>query len=535
MATFYPPHPRTNATRGERRVLDLLKGLDDNWYVLHSLEFVLPGHSVPPNGEADFVLLHRIHGILVLEVKDGQYRVDKRRWTAVRRDGTEVELTRDPFQQAKDNRFALSNLIRERTGIRRLPIGQCVLFTDGRPSAPLGLNGPEEIVLTLASLDRPGPAIRAVIDHWQLGGWTGPDDFQTVVGTLCPEAVIAPSIGYTIDVAGIDLEQWTALQIEWTTEQLNALAVMSRGVSTLVVGAAGTGKTVIAQERARRLAADGALVALVGQDRQLRIQLRRRMSLNRVVCGDPADVLATLYGPEAFAPFAEDPPWVAALALSEEKGRRLDHLIIDEAQNHDADLLEALKSLVRPDGTVLLLADPYQKDSTGSWKPPGNYDTLPLTRNCRNVHPIAKLVARLGGGPTPDTGPSGSAPIFTEGKDIVDEAVAITCRLLAELTPNRIVILTETIATQRSVRMALLRAKIDASVVTRLGEPGLLVSTVNQFRGCEAEAIVYLTERPTQDDRTIDYIAVSRACAFLHILGPRARWANVAYLLGEQS
>jgi hypothetical protein len=71
-------------------------------------------------------------------------------------------------------------------------------------------------------------------------------------------------------------------------------------------------------------------------------------------------------------------------------------------------------------------------------------------------------------------------------------------------------------------------------VVTRLGEPGLLVSTVDNFRGCEAEAIVYLAASGSVDDYTYDYIAVSRACAYLHIVGPRARWESVAYLMGDQ-
>jgi hypothetical protein len=47
------------------------------------------------------------------------------------------------------------------------------------------------------------------------------------------------------------------------------------------------------------------------------------------------------------------------------------------------------------------------------------------------------------------------------------------------------------------------------------------VSTVDNFRGCESEAVVYVTERPLSDDRSLDYIAVSRACSYLHVIGPR--------------
>jgi len=534
VAKLYPRRPRNNATRGERQVLKRLEGLDDNWYVLHSLEFVSADSRRTRPGEADFVLLHRIFGMLVLEVKNGSYRVEKRRWTAIRRDGTEIELERDPFQQAKDNRFALRNLIKERTGIKNVPIGHCVLFADGRPSGPLGLESPDAIVLTLDSLSSPGPAIRSVIDYWQCGSWSSDDDFRLALSTLCPKSVIAPTIDYAVDVAGAELERATVKQIQWTTGQLEVLTATSGRGQNLVLGAAGTGKTVIAQERARSLAADGAKVALIGQHRHLRLQLRRKMRLKGVSCGEPADVLADLYGPEALTEFEGEQLWLVAMELADRRGQLLDHLIVDEAQSQDQDLLEAMKSLVRPGGGVLLLADPYQRDNTGAWLPAGDHQKFWLTENCRNVHPIAKLVAKLSGALTPRSGVSGVRPTFTESKDVELDAVTAIRELLVNLVPDRIVVLTETTAAQQSMRAALFWAGLNVPVVTRLGEPGLLVSTVDNFRGCEAEAIIYVTDRPLADDRTADYIAVSRACAYLHVVGSRERWDSVAYLMGVE-
>jgi hypothetical protein len=534
VAKLFPKRPRPNATRGERRVLELLKGLDDNWYVLHSLEFVRGGSRGMSPGEADFVLLHRIFGMIVLEVKDGRYRVDKRRWTAIRRDGAEIELDRDPFQQAKNNRFAIRNLLKDRTGIKNVPVGHCVLFSDGRPSGPLGLDGPEAIVLTLASLSAPGPALRGVVEFWQQGSWSSDDDFQLALNALCPTSVIAPTLGYAIDLSAADLEKLTARQIEWTAEQVEVLTATSDVGHILVLGAAGTGKTVIAQERARSLAAKGAKVGLIGQHRHLRLQLRRKMRLTGVYSGEPGDVLADLYGPAALSGFDGEQLCLVALELADRHGPLLDHLIVDEAQSHDADLLEAMQAIVRPGGGVLLLADPYQRDDAGTWRPPGQYQTFWLTRNCRNVLPIAKVVARLCGAGAPKSGAAGALPVFTDSKDVELDAVAVAAGLLKDLTADQIVVLTESVAAQQSMRTALMRAKVDAAVVTRLGEPGMLVSTVDDFRGCEAEAVVYVTDRPPVDDRTYDYIAVSRACAFLHIIGPRARWETVVYLMGDQ-
>ena len=79
-----------------------------------------------------------------------------------------------------------------------------------------------------------------------------------------------------------------------------------------------------------------------------------------------------------------------------EKGDAIvDAVIVDEAQSYDKDLLEALLGLCPT--SCQMYADPYQRDSTGMWRPPGSPGTFWLTRNCRNALPIAKLVARLGG------------------------------------------------------------------------------------------------------------------------------------------
>ncbi len=96
-------------------------------------------------------------------------------------------------------------------------------------------------------------------------------------------------------------------------------------------------------------------------------------------------------------------------------------------------------------------------------------------------------------------------------------------------------LLTETMTMQQSLRTALQRADLPCQLATRLGEPGLLVSTVDSFRGCEAEAVVYVTDHPIATDHTADYIAASRACSYLRVIGPRPRWDNVAYLMGAPS
>jgi hypothetical protein len=531
VARFYPSRLRTRCTPGERLVFDRLHELPDAWYVLHSLTYVVGQRGGIRHGEADFVLLHPRAGLLVLEVKDGAYTVAGRQWTAHRRDGSDVELDTDPFDQAANNRFQLIDWLRSQAGVRWVPAAHCVLFTDGRPSGRLGPNAPDAIVLTGASLGRIREAIGDVLAHWQLGGWSSPDDFRLALTALCPDATVDRTVDYDVDLASDDIERLTKRQIELTARQLEVMAGTSQRRRSLVLGAAGTGKTVLAQERAKVLARQGSVVGLVGQPRHLRLQMRRSMQLDGVLCGEPSDLLSDAFGVEGFAQYEGTPVWYAALDLTETCGPPLDHLIVDEAQSQEPDLLDALLHLVRPDGTTVLFADPYQRDSTGMWRPAGDYNEFWLTENCRNALPIARLVARLSGAHAPTSGADGRTPRFTASmRTGHEDVVGVVKDLLTRLSPGQVVVLTRSTGAYQPLRTALGRAGV--TTTGQLRERGLLVCSVDQFRGCEAQAIVFVADGPVDaDERTSDYIAASRACAYLHVIGEPGHWGGFRYLM----
>ncbi|GAA3289507.1 NERD domain-containing protein [Dactylosporangium vinaceum] len=525
MARFYPPRPRTGATRGERLVLDGLRALSDAWCVLHSLDFAVAERGGLRFGEADFVLLHPRFGLLVVEVKDGEYAVDGRQWVALRADG--VQPVRDPFEQAAANRFRLMAWLKEQAGVRWLPAAHCVLFTDGRPSGRLGPNAPEELVLDRASLHRVRSVLGTVFEHFRLAGWAHPDDFGRVLAALSPAATVERTVGYDVDLTTGEIEALTRRQIEFTTEQLEVLEATSNQRRSLVLGAAGTGKTLLAQTRSRELARDGGAVGLIGQPRHLRRQLRESLQASGVCCGDAADVLADAFGAEAFAGRRDDELWITAVELAEAHGRPFDHLIVDEAQSQNPYLLGALEDLVRPGGTTLLFADPYQRDATGMWRPEGDYNTFWLTRNCRNALPIAKLVARISGAPSPRSGPDGRRPrlsSFEPGGH--HEVVRVVRELLQDLRPAQLAVLTRSAHGHEPLRRALLRAGVPRAVH---------VGSVEEFRGCEAQVVVYAADASVSTDRTLDYIAASRACAYLHIVGDAGQWDGIRFLMEEHT
>jgi hypothetical protein len=473
VARFYPARLRSHATRGERLVFERLGELADSWFVLHSLTFVSSDRTGLRFGEADFVLLHPRAGMLIIEVKDGAYAIEGRQWFAQRRDGTRVEL-RDPFDQAATNRFRLVQWLRSDAGVRRIPAAHCVLFTDGRPTGRLGPNAADAILLTGASLRHVRQAVGEVLAHWRLAEWSAPEDFRRTLTALCPTATVTRTVDYDVDLASAEIERLTRRQLQLTVRQLEVMAGTSRRQRSVVLGAAGTGKTVLAQERGKLLARQGGVVGLIGQPRHLRLEMRRTMQASGVLCGDPSDLLSDAFGVDAFAKYAGVPLWYAALELAETAGSPLDHLIVDEAQSQDPDLLDALLQLVRPDGSAVLFADPYQRDPTGSWRPSGDFNEFWLTENCRNALPIARLVARLSGAPAPLAGAEGRTPRFT-GSDRVtpEEVTRVVKELLRHVSPGQVVVLTRSPDGHGRVRSALARAGVASAGHVR--EPGLLV------------------------------------------------------------
>ena len=529
MARFYPNRISVEATRGERFVFERLHDLDDSWYVLHSVSFVAQERRGPRVGEIDFVLLNIRVGMLVLEVKDGTYEIEGRSWFALR-NGNRERLSKSPFEQAVDNRYKLARWIKNNSGVQ-VPSGHCVVFTDGRPNGQLGPEGPAAITLTGQSLNAAREAIGTVVEHWRVAPWTpSVEDFESVLTALAPTASVAPTLDYVVDVAAADMERLTEHQIRLTNQQLDVVAATSSDSASLVLGAAGTGKTLLALQRAQLVSRSGAKVGLVCGPKHLRLEFRRKLQ-SQGALGDPRDLLASLHETAGgVAPVGQE-PWEDALHLVEKFGPQLDCLIIDEAQNYEPMLLEALRELVHPNGTTIFFADPYQRDSTGTWRPQGGLHEYWLTENCRNTLPIARLVARLSGALPPVADAPGLRPQFvTEEETTQALAVSVIKDLAVRLPPSKIVVLTRSDG-HRTLRADLGRAGLPLQ--TQVGDEGVLVCSVEEFRGCEAPAIVYVANEPPASDRTSDYIATSRACSHLTVVGRAQEWQDQSHLFAE--
>ncbi|MCC7083421.1 MAG: NERD domain-containing protein/DEAD/DEAH box helicase [Pirellulales bacterium] len=251
------PHVRSSA---ERRLFEVIRdapGTED-WVCLHSLG--LARHASKRRGEIDFLLLTR-KGIFVLEVKGGGVAREGGIWRFTDRYGDVHSKHESPFDQASSGMFALEEDIRreyqqdERRS--RLLFGFGAMF----PDIVFDVTGTEaDPRQVYDSRDRRRP-ITQFVDR--LAAYCRecdmrnrymptPKDIEAIAAFLRGDFDLIPPLGVLVEAAA---EQLLSLEREQYAV-LDALEQYPKP-RMLVQGGAGTGKTLLAVEAARREARKG--------------------------------------------------------------------------------------------------------------------------------------------------------------------------------------------------------------------------------------------------------------------------------------
>ncbi len=192
-----------------------------------------------------------------------------------------------------------------------------------------------------------------------------------------------------------------------TEAQANILSALRLLHRVEVRGGAGSGKTWLAVEQARRLAAEGKRVALLCYSRGLAAYLRRRVDGFRPR-GRPAYVgtfhhLGTRWGappgPDDDPDYFERrlPQAMAELAAARPESDRLDAVVVDEAQDFADSWWVPLLAALRDEesGGVYVFADEGQRVFARQGRPPLSLVPVVLDENLRNTKQIAQVFGGL--------------------------------------------------------------------------------------------------------------------------------------------
>lgn len=276
MVTFIPPYMGEEIkSNAERKMYDVLQELNlKNACVLHSLG--LPRHRSKIYGEIDFVVVCE-RGVACLEIKGGRVECYDGQWTFIDRYGTERVKPEGPFAQVTGNMFSLRDILKKR--FEGNPHMKNILMASGVVFPDITFHSDSQEIIPEIIYDRTTEDIseymNQVFDYWQQRqhrepSKLSPSDIREVVQFLRADFCFIPSLNDR-------LEQVEQKLVRLTAEQAQLMEALGMNDHLIVEGGAGTGKTLLAAEFARRQLEQGTRVLYLTYNKNLAHHVMRSL------------------------------------------------------------------------------------------------------------------------------------------------------------------------------------------------------------------------------------------------------------------
>ncbi len=562
----------TVVSMAEHHVFDMFEKdpATKDWTVLHSLG--LAQRPDGPYGEIDFVVVIPAEGIVCLEVKGGRVSCEAGVWRTMDRHGNNVVLKRSPFLQARDGMFAIrQSLIQhfgEGTPESRCPIGCAVVFPDVT-CPPLTPEFERSDVIDFNDLKNPISRSIMRVARRRLR------EFQPHKGVRHPTASEARAIKRylrpdfeKVVARSVSIGRTEARLLRLTEEQYARLDELEANPRCLFEGAAGTGKTLLALEHARRSARAGSKVLLVCFNRLLGEWLYQQTEDTNVTAGTwhaiARRLILTSSVEDEFAEqerealkrgnaaslFGELYPFYGETAL-EEIGPPFDVLVMDEAQDlSNQHILDFLNLAVRgglADGRWAIFGDFTRQALYGDTVDPvevlsrysGHFVRAKLTLNCRNTQRIAEETFTLAGFDKPPfrLGEEAGLPVEHRYWKKPSDLVASLEHVLESLVKEKMSLDSIVLLSPRRLENSSLAGidqlsgfpLMDSSRGMASGHlDAVRFSTVHSFKGLESQVVIIvdIDEVDREQSQALLYVAMSRARSLLILMiNERARKA----------
>lgn len=400
MAKMYPEvfPGRWDPAVPEFTVYQALRKLPADYHILYSKR-ITGGLFGKPECEIDFIIFNGRDVIVCLEVKGGivSFNGSSRQWL---QNGGVIP---DVINQATDAMHTLHRAVSFET--RNAYVDWALCFPDCCLSSH---NGALEVHPAQIIDEKSLTDIKAGILKLEAHIRT---KYPNRIG-MSPAEVTAfisrltRSIGF-VQVLGVRFAREAEQIVQVTTEQLEVLADLEANPRMLVQGAAGTGKTIIAQTFAKRLAEKKKEVLLLffnrGIAKQARSAFPRDSSVNVSTFSSFAKRLVEQHDPEWWEAQKETTNefWHTTLPLKlmdipTAKLPKFDAVIVDEGQDFKPEWFEFLSTVLRdPEQSFFTVLLDEKQDIFGHWKSfpcrPKPFHKV-LTKNCRNTKSIVEYL-----------------------------------------------------------------------------------------------------------------------------------------------
>jgi hypothetical protein len=373
--------------------------------------------------------------------------------------------------------------------------------------------------------------------------------------------ILRPDLETTLSIGGY-LTGTDAQLLQLTNAQIRVSRRLAANPRSVVSGPAGTGKSVLAVERARQLAADGARVLFLCFNRLLAGHVRRSLEEQGVsgidarhAHGLHSEIIATAGMQAGLAAldsghsdfFARHLPELAADAVLDRGIEPWDVLVIDEAQDlltpAHLDMADLLVRGGLDQGRWHMFLDPQQNLYSSDvqlavqQRLATSYPVLDrLEDNCRNTRQVAAQASIISGIDLAMTNAVDGLPCdnvyFGSRADGLAKLEELVGRLLTQdVLPTDLIILS---TRRRENSMIADRPVLAGRPLADLGEDArapdgaIAFATMHAFKGLERKVVIAIDMAELGEPQwsMLHYAGLSRARCLLHAFIPESATAR---------
>ena len=531
MAKFYPTIINSfHSSEGEYLVYEALSKLNNEYVVFHSYRWLGEINQRRSEGEADFVVLHPQKGILSIEVKAGSIAYNNGNWIQTNRHTKESKII-DPVGQAAESQYRIQNYLRRHINGQIPVVGRAVWFPSvsihDKITLPLEVN--RDIIFDVGSLDNPAKDLDKAFSYWKLNlGVRGTElcihDFKNIIKLLMPSFKIVES------VASTSFESKRSY-IQMTRQQASILNFLQEQPTAVIHGPAGTGKTMLAIEKANMLASKGETVLYLCFNEFLVSYLKEHYKDTGIIFHNIRSLAEELM-PHVECSISEIIPRFTEYFQNEYDDClwSYNNVVIDEGQDIPESILEHISILTDMlNGHYYVFYDKNQyimMHKSTHWLDTYGDCRLVLYKNCRNTAEIARTIGTTVENIKKDiyiNDLSGLIPKVSFYKT-PKELIAVVSDFVTRMLQDKLKVEDVVILTIDSVKNSMLQNNmhIGSILISTTPKKGhILFTSVRKFKGLEAKAIllidIYVDKLDDELHKRLIYVGCSRASTYLQM------------------
>lgn len=416
MARMFPLEPKESTIHNAEEALfnGFKEQLPDEYLVFQSVAWQFRDlRRGNVDREIDFLIIKPYSGFLVLEVKGGKpiyYDGERNEWFS-----NENKIT-DLIGQGKEAKHSFLEKLKELFGERNFySIDSAIAFPDVEMDEDLRLDLPGEFVLDSRDCDNLKNWVEKAFNYSSTNNhsstlYLNEELLAKLADILCPVRAFSQSHCDHFAKSNQVIETLTE-------EQFNVIDYLQRHRQVAISGSAGSGKTVVAVEKALRLDREGFDVLLLCFNPYLAADIQDRVKNSGVLVADIKSfvhyILADSSGQfelisfdknksaESWSQFEKPSPKDIVLAMDRLSTfpKKFDAVIVDEGQDFEVAWWD-LVSLCLNDpenGVLYIFFDDNQRIGRIdiSLRNLINQPPIDLSKNCRNAGGIYDLVKQL--------------------------------------------------------------------------------------------------------------------------------------------